>query len=397
MTGRGAIDFARAFMPALAAATEVATRSGALRGRRVGLALTLEPKTACLAEALASAGAHVAVLGNNYSTRPDVVDALAASGVAMFAEADATDARVAELREAFIDTGVEYLADDGAGITRRIHAGREDALVHLRGVAEETTSGVRPLRNMAAAGVLRVPCVAVNDARTKSRFDNVYGTGQSVVMAALDATNMQMAGSRVVVAGYGRVGRGIAAVARGLGARVTVTEIDPVEALAAHHDGHEVAPLVDAAIDADFVITASGVGYTLTATELARLPDGAVIAVGGAGPPELDLSGAGVVVGDEVRTGVRAVTTPSGAVVYVIAGGHCANTAAGEGNPIEIMDLSLALQLRALDHLASHDLEPGVHLLPRAIDNEVAASQLGAIGIRIDTPTDAQRIAAEGW
>jgi adenosylhomocysteinase len=394
--GRGMIDFARQFMPALAAATEAARGSGGLSGRRVGVALTLEPKTACLVESLAALGADVAVLGNSYSTKAEVAAALAAAGRRVFAEPGASLERAAELRDAFIDTRIEFLADDGAWITRRLHTARRDMLVHLRGVAEETTSGVRPLRNMAVAGVLEVPCLAVNDARTKLRFDNVYGTGQSVVMAVLDATNMQMAGTRVVVAGYGRVGRGIASVARGLGARVTVTEIDPVEALAAHHDGHDVAPLRTAVADADFVFTASGIGYTVTAGELALMRDGAVVAVGGAGPPELDL-GPQLVWGDEVRPHVRAVETPGGTTVYVVAEGRCANTTAGEGNPIEIMDLSLALQLRALEHLATSDLEPGVHLLPAAIDDEVAASALAAAGIRIDTPTDAQRRAAASW
>jgi len=316
----------------------------------------------------------------------------------VFAEPGADEARAAELRDAFIDTGVELLADDGAGITRRLHGARRDALEQLRGVAEETTSGVRPLRNMEAAGVLEVPCIAVNDARSKVRFDNVYGTGQSVVMAVLDATNMQMAGAQVVVAGYGRVGKGIAAVARGLGARVTVTEIDPVEALAAHHDGHAVAPLREAIAVADFLFTASGIGHTVTTEEVALMADGAVLAVGGAGWPELDLrAGPAIVLGAEVRPHVRAVTVTSGATVFVVADGHCANTTAGEGNPIEIMDLSLALQLRALHHLATHQLPPGVHLLPAHIDDEVAASQLAAAGITIDVPSEAQRRAADGW
>lgn len=394
-TGRGMIDFARQFMPALAAAQRAARASGALAGRRVGVALTLEPKTACLAEALAAVGAEVAVLGNNWSTKPDVVDALRAAGLAVFADPTGSDDRLAEQRDAFIDIGIEYLADDGAGITRRLHTDRRDRLPVLRGVAEETTSGVRPLRNMAAEGVLAVPCVAVNDARTKLLFDNVYGTGQSVVMATLDATNMQMGGTRVAVAGYGRVGRGIAAVARGLGGRVTVAEIDPVAALAAHHDGHHVAPLADAVRDADFVFTASGIGHTLTSEHIASMRDGAVVAVGGAGRPELDL--VGVPLDDEVRPHVRPTVGAGGATVFVVAGGRCANTTAGEGNPIEVMDLSLALQLRALDHLATTRLAPGVHLLPTEIDDEVAASQLRAAGIVIDTPSEAQRRWAAGW
>ena len=381
------IDVARASMPALAAATAVARASGALAGRRVGIALMLEPKTACLAEAAAAVGADVAVFGNDFSTKQPVVAALREAGLSVFTD-----------RDEFLDTRIEYLADDGAGMVRRLHDARRDVLGDLRGVAEETTSGVRPLRNMAAEGALAVPCLAVNDARSKLRFDNVYGTGQSVVMAVLDATGVHLAGARVVVAGYGRVGHGIAAVARALGARVTVTEVDPVEALAALHDGHQVAPLLAAVATADVVITASGIGHTLTADHVAAMRDGAVVAVGGAGWPEVDLTiGPSLDVGAEIRPHVRPVTTPRGATVLLVADGHCANTTAGEGNPIEIMDLSLALQLRALDHLATTSLPPGVHLLPAWIDDEVAASQLAAAGVRIDVPTAAQRHAATTW
>lgn len=394
--GRGMIDFARAHMPALAAATEVVQASGALAGRRVGIALTLEPKTACLAEAAAAVGAEVAVLGSSHSTKAEVARALAGAGLSVFAEAGATPERVADLREGFIDTRIEFLSDDGAGVTRLIHSKRRDALEHLRGVAEETTSGVRPLHVMESEGALEVPCIAVNDARTKLTFDNVYGTGQSVVMAALDVTNMQMAGSSVVVAGYGRVGRGIASMAQALGGKVTVTEIDPVAALRAYHDGHAIAPLEHAVRTADFVFTASGIGHTLTAEQVEAMPDGAVVAVGGAGRPEFDISG--LTPGDdEIRPGLRAYTTESDKTVFVIADAYCANTSAGEGNPIEVMDLSLALQLRALDHLASHDLPVGVHLLPAEIDDEVAASQLTAVGIGIDRPTPEQTKAATTW
>jgi adenosylhomocysteinase len=396
--GRAMIDFARQFMPALSAAGETVSGNGRLNNRRVGIALTLEPKTACLVEAVASLGAEVAVFGSGHSTKGEVASALAESGIQVFAEEGADRDRVFELREAFIDTRPEFLSDDGASIVRRIHSERRDVLESLRGVAEETTSGVRPLRVMEAEGALAVPCVAVNDARVKLLFDNIYGTGQSVVMAVLDATNMQMSGSVVVVVGYGKVGRGIASVARGLGARVTVTEIDAVEALAAHHDGFKVSPLAEAVTAADFVITATGIGHSLTADHVALMRDGAVVAVGGAGPPEFDPTmGPKLEWGEEVRPKVRPLRTGSGATVFVVADGYCANTSAGEGNPIEVMDLSLALQLRALDLLATEELGPGVHLLPRHIEDEVAASQLAAAGIEIDSATEAQIRAATTW
>lgn len=429
--GRGAIDFAAAHMPALAAMAREVAGAGRLRGRRVGVALMLEPKTACLVEALAAAGAEVEVLGNDFSTKPEVVDALRDRGITVHTDfvaltdpadpagpagpadpvgpADAADAagpgrpagRDVDPRAAidrFVDQGLEFIADDGAVVSRYIHQHRRDALTHLKGVAEETTSGVQPLRLMAAAGQLEIPVIAVNDARTKVLFDNVYGTGHSVVMAVLDVTNVQMPGSRVVVVGYGYVGSGIAQAARALGGIVQVTEIDPLRALLAHHDGFAVSRLSDVLPDADLVITATGAQHTLTGDELALLPHGAIVAVGGAGRWEVDVNlGAPVVVGDPVRPHVRQLTTAVGSEIFLVADGHCANTTAGEGNPIEIMDLSLALQLRALDRLAVGDLAPGVHLLDREIEGAVATAQLDAEGIALDSPGPAQRDAAQRW
>lgn len=396
--GRSMIDFAFQFMPSLRKATDRVAASGQLAGRRVGIALTLEPKTACLVEALASVGADVAVFGSGHSTKGEVATTLRNRGIAVFAEPGASRDRVLELRDAFIDARPEYLSDDGASIVRRIHKDRRDALPELRGVAEETTSGVRPLRVMESLGALEVPCVAVNDARIKLQFDNFYGTGQSVVMAVLDATNMQMSGKNVVVVGYGRVGRGIAAVASSLGARITVTEIDPVEALAAYHDGHRVATLGEAVTDADFVITATGIGHSLTAEHVALMRDGTILAVGGAGPPEFDPSlGQPLHWGEQVADHVRALETAAGNTVFLVADGFCANTTAGEGNPIEIMDISLALQLRALHYLASSDLPPGVHVLPGWFEDEVARDQLRAAGIEFDIASEDQRQAAESW
>ncbi len=392
---RGMLDFASSHMPALRAATTEARESGRLAGRRVGVALTLEPKTACLVEALVEAGARVAVLGSTFSSKPGVVQALREAGVRVFAEPGAGDARARELLDAFLDTHPELLADDGAVVTRHVHRHRRDVLDTLVGVAEETTSGVRPLRLMAKAGELAVACIAVNDARAKLEFDNVYGTGQSVVMAVLDTTNLQLQGRRVLVAGYGMVGRGIAATAHALGAQVTVTEVDPVRALRALHDGHDVGRLDDAIGDAEIVITATGVDATLTAGHFARMRDGAIIAVGGAGRPEVDTRG--VNVGEQVRANVRAYHPAEDVTVYVLADGHCVNTTAGEGNPIEIMDLSLALQLRALERLAHGDLAAGVHLLDAEADERVAAAQLAARGVGIDVMSDAQKRATARW
>jgi adenosylhomocysteinase len=395
-SGRAAIDFAARFMPALHATADAVRAGGRLVGMRVGIALTLEPKTACLAESLAALGAEVSVLGSAFSTQPAVAEALAEAGLSVFVPTGDQD-REATL-DAFCDTRPQLLVDDGAEVVRHLHRHRRDVLAGLVGVAEETTSGVRPLQTMAAQGVLEVPCVAVNDARVKSAFDNVYGTGHSVVLAVLDATNVQLSGASVLVVGYGQVGHGIARAAAALGARVTVTEIDPVQALLAHHDGYRVARLADALADAEVVLTATGVAHTLTAAHLARLPDGALVAVGGMGAGEIDLTLDGVAEpGEEVRPGVRAVRTGAGTTIDLLADGHCVNTTLGEGNPIQIMDLSLALQMCALDLLAAGDLAPGVHELGDDVQAAVAAAQLADAGIVVDQPSAAQRRAAASW
>ncbi len=394
------IGWARQFMPAIADAGRDVRESGVLTGRRVGVVLTLEPKTAVLALTLSEAGADVSVYCDASSTTDSIAAALAAQGIDVYARSDADAEMDAVLLDRFIDGRIEFLIDDGAGCTRRMHTARTDALETLVGVAEETTSGVRPLRVMEREGALRVPCIAVNDSRAKQLFDNVYGTGQSVVMSIVDVTNIQLQGKTVVVVGYGFVGSGIARAAHALGARIVVTEIDPIKALQALHDGYDVKQLDDACASGDVFITATGIGYSITGEQARLMKDGALLAVGGAGRPEIDLSGvAGVEVGDEVRRHVRRVAIGDDRSVFLIADGHCSNIAAGEGNSIEIMDLSLAVQCRAVQYLAENAATLGnaVHDVPSSVDLVVATSVLADRGVEIDVPTPAQARHASSW
>ncbi len=398
--GLSRIEWAKQFMPALSEAGRDLQESGSLAGRRVGIVLALEPKTAVLALTLQEAGAEVAVYADSASTRDSEAAALASVGISVFARADADEAMDAVLLDRFIDFGIEFLIDDGAGATRLIHTSRSDMLDTLVAVAEETTSGVRPLRVMEQEGALAVPCLAVNDCDAKQLFDNIYGTGQSVVMSVIDATNTQLQGKEVVVVGYGLVGTGIAGAAHALGARVTVTEIDPIKALKAVHDGYRVQPLREACVTGDVFITATGIGYSLTAAEARLMKDGALLAVGGEGPPEIDLTGdSAVVIGDEVRPNVREVRLEGDRSIFLIADGHCSNITAGEGNPIEIMDLSLAVQCRAVHYLADHgaELSPAVYDVPPEVANATALAALARKGIAIDTPTAAQQLDASSW
>ncbi len=398
--GLDRITWAREFMPALADAGRDLAASGAVRGRRIGVVLMLEPKTATLALTLAEAGAKVSLYCDASSTTDSVAAALAVHGVRVYARSDAEESTDAVLLDRFIDDNVEFLIDDGARCTRYIHTDRPHALGALVGVAEETTSGVRPLRVMAAEGALKVPCIAANDGRAKQLFDNVYGTGQSVVMSVVDATNTQLQGKTVVVVGYGFVGNGIASCASALGARVVVTEIDPIRALQALHDGHRVTTLERACVIGDVFITATGIGFSLTADHARLMKDGAILACGGAGRPEIHLGGSDpLVIGDEVRPHVRGVRIDDERTVFLIADGHCSNIAAAEGNPIEIMDLSLALQCRSIQYLAEHaeQLGVGVHDVPAQIDDAVARSVLVAQAVDIDTPSLAQERHASTW
>jgi len=397
--GRSRIDWAADFMPALAAVSADPSAE-VLRGRRVGVVLTLEPKTANLALALHRSGAEVSVFCSGTHTSDDVAAALDRAGVATFARSDADAAVDQRLLDRFLDQRIEFLIDDGAATARHMHTHRRDALESLVGIAEETTSGVRPLRVMADEGALAVPAIAVNDAACKQLFDNVYGTGQSVVMTLLDLTNTQLQGKLVVVVGYGYVGRGIADTAHALGARVVVTEVDPVRALQALHDGYRVETLEAASREGDVFFTATGIGYSLTGDHIRSMKDGAMVAVGGAGPPEVSLDGGNPVVrGGFARSQVRVLQVASDREVHLIADGECCNVAAAEGNPIEIMDLSLAVQFRAVVYLAQHaaGMAPGVYPVPPEVDDQVARAVLGARGIEIDVPTAAQISHANNW
>lgn len=368
------IGWARRFMPVLAALDLD------LSGARIGLVLVLEPKTANLALALRDFGADVIVTCPGRDTSDDVAAALVHQGIPVLARSDATREQDDDLARLMLDHGLDVLVDDGSRVVRLAHA--EHRLGPLRGAAEETTSGLRPLRVMAERGDLRIPVMAVNDARSKYLFDNVHGTGQSCVMAALDLTGLHLDGLTCAVAGYGHVGQGVARYAAALGARVIVSEVDPLAALRAHHDGHEVRRLIDACPDADLLFSATGVARTITREHLAALKSGAVVAVAGGVRDEVEVPPGG----QRVRPGV---TRHAG--FLLLADGDCVNCAAAEGNPIEIMDLSLSLQALAVNHLLTHDLPPAVHLLPGELDERVARLKLDALGLHLDTPTAEQR------
>ncbi|HST39774.1 MAG TPA: adenosylhomocysteinase [Conexibacter sp.] len=395
--GAARIAWARARMPVLAA---VAADATALADRRIAISLPLDPTTAVLALTLRDAGAQVAVHAPAAETDDAVADALAHAGVAVFARSDATaPAAAVALLDGLLDTRPDLLVDDGAHALRRVHDVRRDVLATLRGGSEQTTSGVRPLRALADAGELAIPVLAVDDARTKRIADNGHGTGQSCVAAVLDVSGILLGGKAVAVAGYGPVGRSVARHAAALGARVTVSEIDPHRALEALLDGHAVAPLARAAPSADLLFSATGIARTVPLGVLRALPDGALVAVAGGVAGEVEV--------DALRAAADGPPQPlardldayrlDGRRLLLVADGECVNVAAAEGNPIEAMDCSLALQALALAHLAGDGatLAPGLHPLPTELDAHVARLRLAAAGAELEPRSATERMARD--
>jgi adenosylhomocysteinase len=399
--GERRIAWAQAYMPVLNRIRERLLDDGSVRGRRIAVILPVEPKTAYLAAMLAEAGAEVSLAFQGVMVADDVAAGLAARGVAVFAKAGSTREEELSFFEQVLARRPEVVIDDRADVIRLAHTTHPEVLETLVGASEETTSGVTALRAMEADGTLRRPCIAANDARCKYLFDNRYGTGQSSTFALLDRTNLLMAGKRFVVVGYGWVGKGIARRARGQGARVIVCEVEPFAALEAHHDGFEVMPVEQACDVADFVMTATGIRKALPQEAIERLPDGAVIANAGGIDDEFDMPTLRARAAESrvVREHVEEFVLPSGRSVFVVGEGVVVNLAAGEGHPVEIMDLTFAVQALSVRYLLEHgrELEPRVHLLPAEIDEEIARIKLETLGVEIGRLTEEQERFRRSW
>ena len=397
--GERRIDWVGRHAPVLNRLARERLSDGALRARRVAVVVHLEAKTAYLALLLAQAGAEVVAAGSNpQSTQDAVCAALVRRGVEVHSRHGASAGEFTADLLAVADTAPEIVIDDGAELTRRIVEHRPDLAARLAGVSEETTTGVGRLRALEAAGLLAFPAIAANEARCKHLFDNAYGTAETTLTAILALTNVLAAGREFCVVGYGWVGRGIARAASGLGGRVTVVELDPVQALTAHMDGHRVAPLASALPDADVVITATGLVEAVGADSFGYLKDGVILANAGHHDREIDVP-ALAAAADEVRATRRGVRTfvLGDRDVHVLVDGALVNIAGLDGNPIEIMDLSFSVQALAAHHLASRRLPAGLHAFPPELDDAIARTKLATLGIELDEPTEAQRRFAGGW
>ncbi len=400
-SGRRRVDFAERAMPVLGLLTRRFARQRPLEGVRVAACAHVTPETAALARTLTAGGAELHLAASNpLSTQDDVAAALVVDGIAVHARYGVDRAGHAGHLRAALEARPHVLLDDGCDLVGLLHAERPDLLDGVRAGGEQTSTGVLRLRQMAADGALRLPVAAVNDTPMQLLVANRHGTGQSTLDAVMRATGTLIAGTIVVVAGYGWCGNGIAARARGMGASVVVTEVEPRRALEAVLDGHRVLPMAQAAPLGDVFLTTTGDRDVLTAEHFAFMKDGAVLANAGHFDVEVDVEGllaASVAVHRRVRPHVDAYEQPDGRRLLLLAEGRLVNLAAADGHPAAVMDISFAVQALTVEWLARADLAPGVHEVPAAIDDEVARTKLAALGVELDVLTPAQERYLSTW
>jgi adenosylhomocysteinase len=400
--GQRKIDWAAANMPVLKAIGEEFAREKPFNGLKIAVSVHLEAKTANLALMLRQSGAEVSVTGSNpLSTQDEIAAALVAQGMRVNAWHGATNEEYFDHIRRTLAPGPDLLIDDGGDLVSMLHTECSDLLPNVRGGCEETTTGIIRLRAMAADGALAFPMMSVNDARCKHLFDNRFGTGQSSWDSILRNTNLLVAGKSVVVIGYGWCGRGVAARAKGLGANVIVCEVDPVKALEAQMEGYRVMNALEAATEGDYFITVTGCKQVLGREHFKMMKDGALLANAGHFDVEVDKN-ALADMSNEITTARPNVTgyrLKDGRRLYLLGEGRLVNLAAGDGHPVEIMDLSFAVQALALQYLNQHrtELKAGVFTVPQEIDQRIAEHKLSTMGIKIDRLTKEQEKYLNSW
>lgn len=401
-SGKQKIEWVRKYMPLLRSLEAEFIKTKPFKGLKISLSVHLEAKTAYLCKVLAAGGADMSVTGSNVlSTQDDVAAGLAAEGMKVFAKYNATEEEYMKHIEMALEHGPHVIIDDGGDLISLLHNKRQDLMKDLMGGCEETTTGVIRLKAMEKEGVLKIPMIAVNDAYCKHMFDNRYGTGQSVWDGINRTTNLIVAGKRVVVAGYGWCGRGIAMRAHGLGAKVVVTEIDPIKAVEAVMDGYEVMTMDQAAEVGDFFVTATGCDHVITKSHMLKMKDGAILSNAGHFNVEVNMEDIEAVAVEkkEMRKNIMGYKMPNGRWLNVIGEGRLVNLASGDGHPAEIMDMSFALQALSAKYIAENKgkLENRVINVPSEIDNLVANMKLKNWGIEIDVLTEEQKAYLNSW
>ncbi len=354
--GQTRIDWAKALMPILANTARTLQQSNAFDGNHIGVCLPIDAKLANLALTLAASGAKVSCCAPATYSDINVVHCLREQGISVFSNEQTGDDNNQDAARAFLASTPDILIDSGANIIQLAQQEYPVIFARLKGVTECQKTGMRKIRALLAPLALDLPVVNLNDTALTSLLNNTFGVGQSAVMALLDLTNLQIAGRQVLVIGYGTIGKGIAATAAALGARVTVAEIDPMKAMQAQYDGHVASCISDAATKAEVVFSATGCDGTITAEHIEKMPDGVILCSAGGGQSELPMA---YLAQAEIKVSVRAHITDfhfsNGKKLLLIADGHCLNTAAAEGAPIEIVDKLMTMQLKAVEFLLSED------------------------------------------
>ncbi len=394
-SGEKKIEWVRRNCPLLRSLEDDFRKTLPFAGKRIALSIHLEAKTAYLCKVLAAGGAEMFVTGSNpLSTQDDVAAALVKAGLNVYAWHGCTnDEYSAHIRET-LSHHANIIIDDGGDLVHMLHTELQDELPYVIGGCEETTTGIVRLIAMNNAGKLRFPMVKVNNADCKHLFDNRYGTGQSVWDGINRTTNLIVAGKSVVVAGYGWCGKGVAMRAKGLGAKVIVTEVDPIKAIEAVMDGFEVMPMREAAKHGDFFVTVTGCAGVITEPDFLLMKEGAILCNAGHFDVEIDMKGLRELATEtaEARNNIMGYTLPNGKHIYVLAEGRLVNLAAGDGHPAEIMDMSFAIQALSARYLIENEgrLTEKLIDVPREVDREVANRKLSFLGIEIDRLTPAQ-------
>ncbi|HSC77207.1 MAG TPA: adenosylhomocysteinase [Candidatus Acidoferrales bacterium] len=401
--GRIRIEWAGQQMPVLAQIRERFKKEQPLKGLRLGACLHVTTETANLAITLRDGGAEFFLCASNpLSTQDDAAASMATDfGIPVFAiRGEDKDTYYAHINSV-LDAKPHFTMDDGCDLVHTAHTSRKDVLAGVRGGTEETTTGVIRLRSMAKEGVLAYPVIAINDAYTKHLFDNRYGTGQSTMDAIMRSTNLLLAGATIVVAGYGWCGRGIATRARGMGAQVIVTEVDPVRALEAAMDGFRVLPMTEAAALGDVFITATGNKSIIVAEHFQRMKDGAVLANSGHFNVEIDIPALEKQAKSKraTRDNVDEYTLPNGRKLYLLGEGRLVNLAAAEGHPAGVMDMSFANQALTIEYMNKHagELKKNVYPVPEELDRQVARMKLASMGFAVDHLTPEQERYLNSW
>ncbi len=390
-------------MPVLAAIRERFAAEQPLAGYRISACLHVTTETAVLMRTLKAGGADVVLCASNpLSTQDDVAAALVEEfDVSVFAIKGEDNDTYYRHIEAAVDHKPQLTMDDGADVIGVLHSARREQLGDIIAGMEETTTGVIRLKAMEADGALAFPVIAVNDARTKHLFDNRYGTGQSTIDGIIRATNVLFAGKRFVVAGYGWTGRGVAMRARGMGAHVIVTEVDPMRSLEALMEGYEVMPMIDAAVVGDIFCTATGDKHVISRQHLELMKDGSILCNTGHFNVEIDIPALRSLAVEtrEARQYVEEFTLADGRRLYLLAEGRLVNISAAEGHPAIVMDMSFANQALSTEYAVQHasSLERKVYPVPREIDEEIARLKLATMGVSIDQLTEEQAKYLASW